>query len=302
VSTRPPDDAAAIAASRHRPQAFDEIFRRHFADVYRFAARQLGSVDGEEVAAETFARAFAARDRFSADWSARAWLFGICINVVRDRQRSSARRRRAYARAYEPDVHDDGSADASLDARGRRAELLAALGRLRLAERWVDRFLIFDPATSRLIGYRELSPGTPATQRGGDRAWAEYLAQGSITLHVPPVPKRGSSRAPSARTRCVRAPAWRGRSQRGGACGWLAVIARPPASANAGCSPVPLVRMWWSWSSLWWRGQSRMRLSSSVLPPCSNAMTWWASSSRAAVQPGYWHCPSARLYSARCCA
>ena len=36
--------------------------------------------------------------------------------------------------------------------------------------------------------------------------------------------------------------------QRGGACGWLVVIARPAASVKAGCSPVPLVWMWWSWS------------------------------------------------------
>ena len=48
----------------------------------------------------------------------------------------------------------------------------------------------------------------------------------------------------------------------GGACGWLVVIARPVWSVKSGCSPVPLVRMWWSWMSLWWREQSRMRLSS----------------------------------------
>ena len=59
----------------------------------------------------------------------------------------------------------------------------------------------------------------------------------------------------------------RAAGQPGGACGWLVVMARPSASAKRGCSPVPLVWMWWSWSSLWWRGQRRMRLSSSVLPP-----------------------------------
>ena len=56
-----------------------------------------------------------------------------------------------------------------------------------------------------------------------------------------------------------------------------------------------------SWSSLWWRGQSRIRFSSSVRPPRSTATRWWASSSRVAVQPGYWQCP-ARLCSARCWA
>jgi hypothetical protein len=57
------------------------------------------------------------------------------------------------------------------------------------SERWVDRYLIFDPATSRLIGYRELAPGIAATERGHDRAWSEFLAQGTTTLDVPPVPQ-----------------------------------------------------------------------------------------------------------------
>jgi RNA polymerase sigma factor (sigma-70 family) len=137
VSTRLSDDAASIAASLTRPEAFDEVFRRHFGDAYRFAARHLGASEGEEVAAETFARAFAHRARFDGQGSARAWLFGICLNVVRDRRRSGARRGRAYARAYEPDEGggDHCAADAALDARSLRGPLLAALGRLRPPER-----------------------------------------------------------------------------------------------------------------------------------------------------------------------
>ena len=57
------------------------------------------------------------------------------------------------------------------------------------SERWVNRFLIFDPATSRLIGYRELAPGVTATEPGHDRAWEDYLAQGTAALDVPPVPQ-----------------------------------------------------------------------------------------------------------------
>jgi hypothetical protein len=30
----------------------------------------------------------------------------------------------------------------------------------------------------------------------------------------------------------------------------LVVIARPAASVKMGCSPLPLVRMWWSWSAI----------------------------------------------------
>ncbi len=41
------------------------------------------------------------------------------------------------------------------------------------------------------------------------------------------------------------------------ACGWLVVMARPASSSKTGRWPSPLVRMWWSCRSLWWRGQSR---------------------------------------------
>jgi hypothetical protein len=56
------------------------------------------------------------------------------------------------------------------------------------SERWVARFLIFDPTTSALIGYRELAPGISATQAHHERAWEDYLAQGSVALTPSPPP------------------------------------------------------------------------------------------------------------------
>ena len=41
-----------------------------------------------------------------------------------------------------------------------------------------------------------------------------------------------------------------------------------------------------SWRRVWWRGQSRIRLASSVRPPTAAGTMWCASSSRVAVQPG----------------
>ena len=82
-------------------------------------------------------------------------------------------------------------------------------------------------------------------------------------------------------------------------CVWLVGGDRASGSSvKVGCSPVPLVWMCWSCSSLWWRGQRLMRLSSSVSPSCSLGTRWCAWSSRAALQPGYWQW-SERLYRAR---
>jgi RNA polymerase sigma-70 factor (ECF subfamily) len=191
VSSFRSDDAAAIAASLARPEAFDELFRRHFGDVYRFAARHLGASDGEEVAAEAFARAFAHRARFDREGSARAWLFGICLNVVRDRQRSGARRGQAYARAYEPDEDggDDGAAEAALDARNMREPLLAALARLRPAER--DVLLLYALAG---LSYAEvgealaLPPGTVRSHL--------FRARGALRAALAPAPDEDVPSAP----------------------------------------------------------------------------------------------------------
>lgn len=72
------------------------------------------------------------------------------------------------------------------------------------SERWVNRFLIFDRATSRLIGYRERAPGAPVTQLGRDRAWVDYLAQGSVALDVsPPAPGVTGTVGESAERSCA---------------------------------------------------------------------------------------------------
>ncbi len=58
-----PTDAEAIAASRLEPSRFADVFDRHYPAVYRWLRRRVGEDLAEEVAAETFARAFDARAR-----------------------------------------------------------------------------------------------------------------------------------------------------------------------------------------------------------------------------------------------
>jgi hypothetical protein len=70
-------DAQVIARSVHEPGAFRAIFDRHFADVHRYPRHRAGLDLADDLAAETFVRAFAVRGRFrprEGD-AARAWLF-----------------------------------------------------------------------------------------------------------------------------------------------------------------------------------------------------------------------------------
>jgi RNA polymerase sigma factor (sigma-70 family) len=66
------------------PADFEDAFRAHFAPVYRFIARRVGTDLAENLAAETFATAFRRRGSYDpARGSVRSWLFGIAANLLR---------------------------------------------------------------------------------------------------------------------------------------------------------------------------------------------------------------------------
>jgi len=92
-------DADADARTLHRsvrePAAFRGVFEVHHAAIRRYLHHRIGDPGiAEDLAAETFARAFAARASF-ADQGAgvRAWLFAIATNLLRDELRAATRRR-----------------------------------------------------------------------------------------------------------------------------------------------------------------------------------------------------------------
>ena len=63
---------------------FEDAFREHFAPVYRFIARRVGTGLAEDLAAEAFATAYRRRASCDPDrGSLRSWLSGIAANIVR---------------------------------------------------------------------------------------------------------------------------------------------------------------------------------------------------------------------------
>jgi RNA polymerase sigma factor (sigma-70 family) len=101
AATQPPrsSDAAAIAASLESPTAFAAVFERHHPAVHRYLARRIGRDLADELAAETFAVAFAKRGRYNiAVDDARPWLFGIATKLAHRHWRREERELRAYAR------------------------------------------------------------------------------------------------------------------------------------------------------------------------------------------------------------
>lgn len=62
-------------------KSFESLVRRHLKSVYNFLARYTGGGDGDDLAQETFLRAWKHLGRFDLDRDFRIWLFSIARNV-----------------------------------------------------------------------------------------------------------------------------------------------------------------------------------------------------------------------------
>jgi Sigma-70 region 2 len=61
--------------------SFDEVFAAEFRPLYRYLGRRVGADGAEDLAAATFATAYANWDRFDPVRPVRPWLYGIAANL-----------------------------------------------------------------------------------------------------------------------------------------------------------------------------------------------------------------------------
>ncbi len=138
------DDGRLIEASWSEPKRFADLFDRHYAAVHQLCARRVGRSESEDLAGETFCRAFECRRRFDVSRSdARPWLYGIALNLVRTHHRGHFRRRNAYERDASfaaTNVDFPSVVEQTVDARRELAAVMDAL--LRLPEDDVDVLLL----------------------------------------------------------------------------------------------------------------------------------------------------------------
>ena len=118
-------DAQAIGESLADPEAFAVLFDRHFDAIHGYVQRRVGPDLADEIAAETFTRAFDRRRRYDTSREdARPWLLGIAANLLRRHWRSERRRLDAYARS-----RDRGHAELSAPIAAELAQALKSLPR-----------------------------------------------------------------------------------------------------------------------------------------------------------------------------
>jgi RNA polymerase sigma factor (sigma-70 family) len=133
-------DAEVIARSRDQSERFEAIFDRHAASIHRYLRRRVGERLADELTAETFTRAFRARQQFDISHaSALPWLYGIAASLIKMHLRSEQRRKRAYRLFAQAHVQPSSTteADERLDAKALGPALSEALAALTPDQREV---------------------------------------------------------------------------------------------------------------------------------------------------------------------
>jgi RNA polymerase sigma-70 factor (ECF subfamily) len=124
-----------LLAQRPRPdRGFERIYKRHVADVYRYAlAVMRNQADAEDVTQTTFLNAYRAFMRGERPAKPHNWLIAIAHNVCRQRFRQSARRPNEVA--FDEDIGDRYIGVEEEDAAPRAEDIRRALGHLAFNQR-----------------------------------------------------------------------------------------------------------------------------------------------------------------------
>jgi RNA polymerase sigma-70 factor (ECF subfamily) len=115
---------------------FAAAFRAEYAPLHRYLRRRVGAAAADDLAAETFAVAYARWRTFDSSRPLRPWLYGIASNLAQHHWRSERRKLLAYARTgVDPVAEELDDALGRVDSNGRRRQLAATLAELRGEDR-----------------------------------------------------------------------------------------------------------------------------------------------------------------------
>jgi len=137
------NDATVIGLSRHEPEHFTVLFRRHAPHIQRYVVRRLGQDAADDIVAETFLLAFRQRDSYDqARADARPWLYGIATNLIGRHRRAEIRLYRALARTGADPVMEPFTDRIDDQVSAGTASRRLAAGLARLPEELRDTLLL----------------------------------------------------------------------------------------------------------------------------------------------------------------
>jgi RNA polymerase sigma-70 factor (ECF subfamily) len=140
------EDARLVAAFRGGSEdAFDALVRRYQAMVYRVARSVVRShEDADDVAQETFVKAYRKLEGFRGEASFRTWITRIAVHTAINCRRSWWNRRRGPEQPLEVAAAAGAGAEAELLREERRARLLRAIDELPDRQRETVRLRLQD--------------------------------------------------------------------------------------------------------------------------------------------------------------
>jgi len=142
--------------------AWEALVRQHQEPVFRLAYLFLGDADeAEDVAQESFVRAYLALDRFDTSRSLRPWLLSIAANQARNRRRSLGRFFKAWQKLVQEQPESIKNERNGEDRRWQSRELVSAVRRLGQNEQQIIYLRYFlDLSVDETAEALEVAPGT----------------------------------------------------------------------------------------------------------------------------------------------
>lgn len=132
------DEALVTAAQAGDREAVDTLIRRHQSRIFNFALTlTAGGADAEDLAQETFIRAFRGLSRFRGESSFRNWLYRIAVNAARTRRAQRARQ----AAVWEARVEADDLAERHPARAARSVEQAGSVEQAMIRRQALDRAL-----------------------------------------------------------------------------------------------------------------------------------------------------------------
>jgi RNA polymerase sigma factor (sigma-70 family) len=189
-------DGAVFARSVSEPQIFEVIFDRHYRSIYGYLSRRVGQAVADDLAAETFTRAFERRSSYDTTAErALPWLLGIAINLLAHHRRSERRHLRALAAARQPELTERfvDATNGRIDAASARERLVAGLEQLDDYDR--EALLLYawgDLTYEEIATVLGIPVGTVRSRLHRARRKLRHLLEQQSPENVVPLPREGA--------------------------------------------------------------------------------------------------------------
>lgn len=139
------DEDLVLKSQSGDTTAFETLVREHQKMVHALTFRMTGSLaDAEDLAQETFIRAFDQIERFNRKSKFSTWLYSIAVHACLNWRRSEARRYRAYEKCAEETMAEQAGKEFSQPEADIAGDAQAALMKLPPKQRAAVVLTIYD--------------------------------------------------------------------------------------------------------------------------------------------------------------